>query len=115
VGKTLLGRHRNQLVNPRTQGCVVSDEPTATPAAMQKVVEQAAEAAKAIDLDEIATRAIIDQQLRDRGWEVDSQTLRYASGARPVKNRSMAIRHSSTPPARGQRNVRRFDEGYLGF
>ena len=23
--------------------------------------------------------------------------------------------HSSTPPVRGQRNVRRFDEGYLGF
>ena len=62
-----------------------------TPAAMQKLAEQATEAAEAIDLDEIATRAIIDQQLRDRGWEVDSQTLRYALGARPVKNRSMAI------------------------
>ena len=64
---------------------------TATPAAIQKVAEEAAEAAKAIDLDEVATRAIIDQQLRDRGWEVDSQTLRYGMGARPVKNRSMAI------------------------
>jgi type I restriction enzyme, R subunit len=63
----------------------------ATPAAIQKVAEQAAEAAQAIDLDEMATRAIIDQQLRDRGWEVDSQTLRYALGARPVKNRAMAI------------------------
>jgi type I restriction enzyme, R subunit len=62
-----------------------------TPTAIQKVAEQATEAAKAIDLDEVATRAIIDQQLRDRGWEVDSQTLRYALGARPVKNRSMAI------------------------
>lgn len=63
----------------------------ATPAAIQKVVDQAAEAAKSIDLDEMATRAIIDQQLRDRGWEADSQTLRYALGARPVKNRAMAI------------------------
>jgi type I restriction enzyme R subunit len=62
-----------------------------TPTAIQKVAEQATEAAKAIDLDEVATRAIIDQRLRDRGWEVDSQTLRYALGARPVKNRSMAI------------------------
>ena len=62
-----------------------------TPTAIQKVAEQATEAAKAIDLDEMATRAIIDQQLRDCGWEVDSQTLRYALGARPIKNRSMAI------------------------
>jgi type I restriction enzyme R subunit len=71
----------------------------ATPAVIQKVVEQAAEAAKAIDLDEMATRAIIDQQLRDRGWEADSQTLRYALGARPVKNRAMAI--AEWPTANG--------------
>lgn len=70
-----------------------------TPAAMQKLAEQATEAAEAIDLDEMATRAIIDQQLRDRGWEVDSQTLRYALGARPVKNRSMAI--AEWPTANG--------------
>ena len=56
-----------------------------TPTAIQKVAEQATEAAKAIDLDEMATRAIIDQQLRDCGWEVDSQTLRYALGARPIR------------------------------
>ena len=61
------------------------------PAAMQLLVEQATEAAKSIDLDEMATRAIIDQQLRDSGWEADSQTLRYALGTRPVKNRCMAI------------------------
>jgi type I restriction enzyme, R subunit len=71
----------------------------ATPAAVQKVAEQAAEAATAIDLDEMATRAIIDQQLRDRGWEVDSQTARYALGARPVKNRAMAI--AEWPTANG--------------
>ena len=32
-------------------------------------------AAEAIDLDEAATRAIIDEQLRDRGWEADSAQL----------------------------------------
>ncbi|WP_145691114.1 type I restriction-modification system endonuclease [Azospirillum brasilense] len=62
------------------------------PAALK--IELAAEiktAAAAIHLDEAATRAIIDQQLRDRGWEVDTETLRYAAGARPAKGRSMAI------------------------
>jgi type I restriction enzyme R subunit len=72
---------------------------TATPAAIQHLAEQAAEAAKEIDLDEVATRAIIDQQLRDCGWEVDSQVLRYALGARPAKNRSMAI--AEWPTANG--------------
>ena len=52
---------------------------------------RAEEAAKAIDLDEAETRALIDQQLRDRGWEADTKTLRYASGARPAKGRNMAI------------------------
>jgi type I restriction enzyme R subunit len=48
-------------------------------------------AAAAITLDEASTRAIIDRQLRDRGWEVDSVNLRYAKGARPAKGRAMAI------------------------
>jgi type I restriction enzyme R subunit len=48
-------------------------------------------AAAKIELDEAETRAIIDQRLRDRGWEVDSAELRYATGIRPVKGRNMAI------------------------
>ncbi len=45
----------------------------------------------AIDLDEQSTRALIDQQLRDRGWEVDSVEIRHSKGSRPVKGCSMAI------------------------
>ena len=56
-----------------------------------KVISQAEQAAESINLDEASTRAIIDRQLRDRGWEADSANLRYASGARPVKGRAMAI------------------------
>lgn len=37
----------------------------------------------AVDLDEEATRRIIDAQLREAGWEADSQTLRYSKGTRP--------------------------------
>lgn len=49
------------------------------------------EAASKIDLDEAATRELIDQQLRDSGWEVNTKEMRYASGARPIKNRNLAI------------------------
>ncbi|MBZ0302248.1 MAG: type I restriction-modification system endonuclease [Anaerolineae bacterium] len=57
----------------------------------QHIVQKAQEAATHIDLNEATTRAIIDQQLRDRGWEADSEHLRYAAGTRPAKNRFMAI------------------------
>ncbi|MEH2475695.1 type I restriction enzyme R subunit [Nitrobacteraceae bacterium AZCC 2161] len=64
----------------------------ASPAAeKQQVLQSAQAAADAIDLDEADTRALIDEQLRERGWAADSVTLRYAKGARPVKGKSMAI------------------------
>lgn len=63
----------------------------ATPVNFQQVIEQGETAAQKIDLDEAATRQIVDQQLRDRGWEADTQELRYAGGARPAKGRAMAI------------------------
>ena len=56
-----------------------------------ETLDRAEEAARAIDLDEASTRAIIDRQLRERGWTVDSKTLRYASGARPARGQAMAI------------------------
>ena len=38
-----------------------------------------------------APAQIINRQLRERGWTVDSKTLRYATGARPAKGKAMAI------------------------
>jgi type I restriction enzyme R subunit len=64
-----------------------SDDAPAT----EIVVELARDAAGQISLDEAETRAIIDQQLRDAGWEADTSTLRYSNGARPVKGRNRAI------------------------
>lgn len=55
------------------------------------LVELGEQAAAKIDLDEAETRALIDQQLRDRGWEVDTGSLRYSAGVRPTKGRNMAI------------------------
>jgi type I restriction enzyme R subunit len=48
-------------------------------------------AASAVQLDEADTRKLIDQQLRQAGWEADSQTIKYNKGARPEKGRNLAI------------------------
>lgn len=57
----------------------------------QLVVTQAAAATQATELDERETRVLIDAQLRDAGWEVNSQTLRWSAGARPEKGKTRAI------------------------
>lgn len=48
-------------------------------------------ASAALHLDEAETRELIDEQLRQAGWEVDSSVLRYSTGARPQKGRNLAI------------------------
>lgn len=70
---------------------VQSNAERSPPSAVESVVEQAEQAASQIDIDEAATRTLIDQQLRSRGWEADSTTLRYGSGARPAQGKAMAI------------------------
>ncbi|MDP9150340.1 MAG: type I restriction-modification system endonuclease, partial [Myxococcota bacterium] len=54
-------------------------------------IEQASDASEAIELDEAATRKLIDRQLRDAGWEVDSQRLTFERGVRPTKGKNLAI------------------------
>jgi len=64
-----------------------------------ELIERGEEAATKLDLDEAETRALIDQQLRDNGWEADTKTLRHGAGARPAKGRNMAI--AEWPTANG--------------
>ncbi len=73
----------------------------AQPAEAEAFVEMAQAAAKDITLDEAATRTIIDQQLRDAGWEADTQTVRYSAGTRPTKGQNLAIAEwpTATGPA----------------
>jgi len=52
-----------------------------------------------LSLDEAATRALIDQQLRGRGWEADTETLRFSKGTRPARGRNLAI--AEWPTAHG--------------
>ena len=80
---------KNQLAQ---QLAALQSTAVATPfAEKQEVLEFAQVAAEAIDLDEAETRSLIDQQLKDSGWEADTQVMRYASGTRPVKGRNLAI------------------------
>ncbi|MEZ6049288.1 MAG: type I restriction-modification system endonuclease [Planctomycetaceae bacterium] len=65
----------------------------------QKTISTAHQLGSEINLDEAATRKIIDQQLRDAGWEVDTATMRYSKGFRPAKGRNMAI--AEWPTANG--------------
>lgn len=44
-----------------------------------------------INLTEEETRVIIDEQLRDAGWEVDTEVLRHGKGVRPDKKKNLAI------------------------
>lgn len=69
--------------------------------ALEIVAELAQDAADQINLDEAGTRALIDQQLRDAGWEANSELLRYAKGSRPVKacNRAIAEWPTTSGPA----------------
>ncbi|MEB3353730.1 MAG: type I restriction-modification system endonuclease, partial [Cyanobacteriota bacterium] len=59
--------------------------------AMAALRQAAHQAAQRVELNEAATRELIDAQLRQAGWEADSRSLRYGSGARPQKNRNLAI------------------------
>ncbi|GLR79802.1 type I restriction-modification system endonuclease [Azospirillum oryzae] len=68
--------------------------------AIQQTVELAQEVGQGIDLDERETRRLIDAQLREAGWEADSETLSYAAGTRPQKGRNLAIAEWPTADGR---------------
>ncbi|MDT9002333.1 type I restriction-modification system endonuclease [Paucibacter sp. APW11] len=56
-----------------------------------KVVLSASQAADLVELDETQTRRIIDEQLRQAGWEVDTSKLSFRQGVRPQRGRNLAI------------------------
>ena len=74
-----------RLVDQQT---IAAAQPKST---VVQFITAANDAAKAVQLDEVDTRKIIDQQLSQAGWEVDSETLKFNKGARPEKNRHRAI------------------------
>lgn len=99
--EALIAREAHQAVPSESQlaaetksfeATVEAERQKAAATPLQQLEELKAHTVKlTLELDEDATRALIDQQLREAGWEVDSATLRYAHGARPQKGKNLAI------------------------
>ena len=70
------------------------------PADLAKTKKKADKADKEIYLNEADTRKIIDQQLRDAGWQADTQNLTYKKGIRPQRGKNIAI--SEWPTKKGR-------------
>lgn len=75
----------------------------AAPLAKADRCRQAVNAANQRQKSEAETRYLIDQQLRQVGWEADTENLRYSKGARPVKGRNLAIAEWPTDSRLGGR------------
>ena len=64
--------------------------------------KQASKMASQRTVSEAETRYMIDEQLRQVGWEADTENLRYAKGTRPAKGHNRAIAEWPTNSTTGQ-------------
>jgi type I restriction enzyme R subunit len=69
----------------------VQQNSIAKPETIKALIAKVEQANGNLRLDESDTRRLIDQQLRDSGWEADSDLLRYSKGIRPQKGKNIAI------------------------
>lgn len=63
----------------------------AVPVPQQERSKKNLQAASKRPKTEAETRCLIDEQLRQVGWEADTINLRYSKGSRPAKGRNLAI------------------------
>ena len=70
-----------------------AEQKAATAKAIAKEVrrQQATKVASQRQKSEAETRYLIDEQLRQVGWEADTENIRYSNGTRPAKGRNIAI------------------------
>ncbi len=95
----------------------IADEEKLEKLLMQQAAEKAAKAPKVKKADrqkyaqkaavkryksEAETRVLIDEQLRQVGWEADTEHLRYSKGTRPQKGRCIAIAEWPTDSPNGK-------------
>lgn len=57
----------------------------------RKKVRASNSAVRHLHLDEAETRQLIDDQLRQAGWQADTVNLRFGKGTRPEKGKNLAI------------------------
>ena len=65
--------------------------------------KQASKAASQRQKSEAETRYMIDEQLRQVGWEANTEEIRYSKGSRPVKGHNMAIAEWPTDSTVGKK------------
>lgn len=65
--------------------------------------KQATKVANQRQKSEAETRYMIDEQLRQVGWEADTQNLRYSKGTRPQKGHNLAIAEWPTESTVGKK------------
>ena len=65
--------------------------------------KQASKAASQRQKSEAETRYMIDEQLRQVGWEANTEEIRYSKGTRPVKGHNMAIAEWPTDSTVGKK------------
>lgn len=99
--------HREFVMPEKQERTLDMAAATAREEELSRQAEKKAEQAKAVSEDtrrkralqmanqrqksEAETRYIIDMQLRQVGWEADTEVLRYSKGTRPAKGRNLAI------------------------
>ncbi|MEM6353955.1 MAG: type I restriction-modification system endonuclease, partial [Cyanobacteria bacterium P01_D01_bin.14] len=67
---------------------------------IQAAIATAQVAETELDLDERETRRMIDRQLSEAGWEVNSEVLTYGNSTRPQKGKHLAIAEWPTADGR---------------
>lgn len=65
--------------------------------------KQASKAASQRQKSEAETRYMIDEQLRQVGWEANTEEIRYSKGSRPAKGHNMAIAEWPTDSSVGKK------------
>lgn len=94
VPSSKIGDEEAELLERSEPELIVSDEKKAAaakPVARTARQKRAEEAANQRPRTEAETRLLIDEQLRQVGWEADTQNLRYSKGTRPTAGRNLAI------------------------
>ena len=81
----------NQIKELREKLKLIEANYASQVATQKESVVQLRKASDDLQLDEKETRLLIDEQLREAGWEVDTSNIRYSKGVRPQKNKNLAI------------------------
>lgn len=82
---------RSAELREQFEARLTDDRLKGTDETIGKFARRASDAARKVQIDEAATRLLIDLQLIEAGWEADTVQLSYARGVRPERGKHKAI------------------------